>query len=81
MVNCNPTSTKISESRFSFKSSDVQCTYCVSPRLSISPGPGSGRYAVKKNFFDIYNHLVLVLVHLFPEYFDFLLLRSVCGSV
>ena len=49
--------------------------------LYISPGPGSGRYAVKKTFFDIYNHLVLVLVHLFPEYFDFLLLRSVCGSV
>ena len=47
-----------------------------------SPGPGSGRYAVKKTFFDIlYNHLVLVPVHLFPEYFDFLLLRSVCGSV
>ena len=46
-----------------------------------SPGPGSGRYAVKKTFFDIINHLVLVLVHLFPEYFDFLLLRSVCGSV
>ena len=46
-----------------------------------SPGPGSGRYAVKKTFFDIYNHLVLVLVRLFPEYFEFLLLRSVCVTV
>lgn len=49
--------------------------------LTHSPGPGSGRYAVKKTFFDIYNHLVLVLVRLFPEYFEFLLLRSVCVTV
>ena len=50
-------------------------------QLINSPGPGSGRYAVKKNFFDIYNHLVLVLVRLFLEYFEFLLLRSVCVTV
>ena len=44
-----------------------------------STGPGPVDLAKKKNDIDI--RKVLMLVHLFPKYFEIIFLRSVCGSV
>ena len=46
-----------------------------------STGPGSVDLAKKKPKNDIDICKVLMLVHLFPKYFEIIFLRSVCGSV
>ena len=47
----------------------------------VSTGPGSVDLAKKKPKNDIDIRKVLMLVHLFPKYFEILFLRSVLGSV
>jgi len=55
--------------------------YCCVAGFSLSTGPGSVDLAKKKPKNDIDICKVLMLVHLFPKYFEIIFLRSVCGSV